>query len=147
MVDDDRVVSAPREVDGRARPPLSSLELGDVGDAPLPRAGGVTGKDPDEPVADLDGIAGDRQARHRPAEQIVGNADHSTLTVVGPAVVGASEVAAVDFAERQRELPVRAAILQHPELAVAAAIEGERRVPEDDLDDLAWPHRPVVLDG
>src|SRR5581483_8884238 len=57
--------------------------------------------------------------------------------VVLPAVIRANQLAALHLAERELELTVRATVLDRRELAVLAAEQRDRLLPERDLFDLA----------
>src|SRR5882757_8140780 len=57
--------------------------------------------------------------------------------VVLPPVIRAGELAALDLPARELELAVRAAVLDGGELAVLAAEQRDRLLPERRLDDLA----------
>ena len=57
----------------------------------------ITRKNPDQAVANFDGISRHLKRRHRPAKQFVRNLNNAAVFVVCPAVICADEIAAINI--------------------------------------------------
>ena len=147
VVHDQRVVRTPREVERHARPPAAPLQLRNVGDATLGGACRIAGEDPHETVADLRGVRADADGGHGVTEAVVRDVGEPARLVVRPPVIHAREPAALHAAERERQVAVRAAVLERADTPVGAAKERDRAVPERHLDGAVARHRALVLDG
>ena len=133
VVDDHRVMTAPAKVDRDQAPAvfvIGGFQLGDLGQRMRVFEFGVAGEDPDQAVALLGGEAADADVRKRLTEQLVRDLGDLAFAVVLPAVIHAHKVAALDLANRELDLTVRAAVLHGVDLAVVTAIHGDGSAPK-----------------
>ena len=133
ILDDKRMVRLPREVERHARPSLCALQFWQFGHRHRLGPSRIAGKDPDQPIACAHRKRGDADPRHLPPEQLMRDRYEVARAVVGPAMIGTGKVAAVDLAERQFDVAMRAAVLEGMHDAIAAAKENNRPSPSHRL--------------
>ena len=80
------------------------------------------------------------------AEAVVRDVGEPSRLVVRPAVIHAGEPAALDAAQRERQVAVRAAVLERAHATVVAAEQRDGLVPELHLDGAAARQGARVLD-
>src|SRR5258708_4847527 len=146
VLDDERMMRLPREVERHACPSLRALEFRQFRHRHHLGPSRIAGKDPDQPIACAHRKGGKTDPRHLPPEQLMRNGCEVARAVVGPAVIGAGKIAAVDLAERQFDLAMRAAGLERVHDTTAAAKERGGTPPEPGFPDPSHPPRPRGLD-
>ena len=89
VVNDHGVVGTPGKIERHTGPPVWSLQLGNIRDAPLLGQRRVAGEDPDQSIAHFHRVMADLHAQPRLAEEIVWDVDDLARAVIAPAVVSA----------------------------------------------------------
>src|SRR5262249_8472266 len=84
IVDNDRVMGAPGEIDRYASPARGSLELGDFRHRRAVRPRRVAGEQPDQSIARADRIRPDPDVAELPAEQVMRDVGELAVLVVAP---------------------------------------------------------------
>ena len=135
ILDDERVVCRPGEVDRDRGPGCRSLELRQLRHRRAGSKRGVARKNPDQAVALANRKSGDTDLGDGSFESLMRDADELPVGGVRPAVVGADQLAAFYLPKRKLNLAMRATILQSRDTTIRPAEQRDQAMPETGADD------------